>query len=605
MLNRPRLLGLTLCLTAIISSFSFDAEGQTTPVGFTSLATGLVGTPTAPSVGNGNNCGMGTTQGWQYAVVALDAAGGNTTAGTSPTYNSSCSAATLSPTNYIKVGTFAVPGAASCVLYRLQPDPGKVAPSTSIPSFPCGATFYDFTTTGADGTSPPTTSSTGSVNAQGMVGAQAFLAGLNGTGTGAGTEILNSGQALSPCTSTSAPYLFVPCIPLNGSFFQQAPSSFTSSSLGITWPTTFSSATGPFYGPFLLGSILNVTNNAAPVNIGTLTNSSNSNLATATGSFANNDLLVVAPSTADVYDSGKLLSNASISWYAAGTGPAQTQAVVLSPPVPALTPGLEVNWKPLNANTGMGPTLTVNTLAATTIMKCGATALVANDIVPSAIASVIYDGANFELQNPQAVPCSATAINVANASCATTSTGGALCIKEGTAPTSASGTDQLYADSTAHDFIIQSNGGGNGLLQHTIQKVHSTGNTGAISTTTLCAATAGLCNQVGMYTIEWSFIETGTACSAPGVNGGATFLLTWTDFNGTAHSSASLAMQDASSLTATSATFHFQNSLANAWASGTFNISTNGTAIQYATGYTVCASGTGTYELDITVTRKQ
>jgi len=135
--------------------------------------------------------------------------------------------------------------------------------------------------------------------------------------------------------------------------------------------------------------------------------------------------------------------------------------------------------------------------------------------------------------------------------------------------------------------------------------IHQTAQTGAISTATLCATGTTACGAAGQYHIHWAFIETGTACATPGVTGGVTFLLTWTDSNGTTHSAVSLGMDDASAINAVSQTFHFQTSLAAAWASGDFNISTNGAIIQYATGYTACSIGTGTYQLDAAVTELQ
>src|SRR5258707_1747406 len=112
--------------------------------------------------------------------------------------------------------------------------------------------------------------------------------------------------------------------------------------------------------------------------------------------------------------------------------------------------------------------------------------------------------------------------------------------------------------------------------------LHQAAKTGAISTATLCATGATACGAAGQYHIHWTFIETGTACATPGVTGGVTFLLTWTDSNGTTHSAVSLGMDDASAINAVSQTFHFQTTLAAAWASGDFNISTNGAIIQYA-----------------------
>lgn len=190
----------------------------------------------------------------------------------------------------------------------------------------------------------------------------------------------------------------------------------------------------------------------------------------------------------------------------------------------------------------------------------------------------------------------------------TIGTAGTFCLKEGTAPTSASAVSQVWSDSTAHELKANNNGGtsAGGLVQVVRPgAIRSTGLTAAVSTATLCAASAGACNQAGHYAVSWSFYEGGTACATPGVTGGVTFLLTWTDGNGTTHSAVSLAMDDASSLVATTGTFHFQTALATAWASGEFYIDTNGSVISYATGYTACTTGTGTYALTAEVTRMQ
>lgn len=98
-------------------------------------------------------------------------------------------------------------------------------------------------------------------------------------------------------------------------------------------------------------------------------------------------------------------SDTSVNWYAAGGGSAQAQTVTLSPAATALTPGLTVRWKPAAANTGSGPTLAVNGLPATTITKCGTSALVANDLTTANVATAVYDGTEFQLLNPMAAGC--------------------------------------------------------------------------------------------------------------------------------------------------------------------------------------------------------
>ena len=87
--------------------------------------------------------------------------------------------------------------------------------------------------------------------------------------------------------------------------------------------------------------------------------------------------------------------------YAVATGTAQAQVVTLAPAATSLVAGLTVRFLPVAANTGAAPTLAVNGLTATAITKTGTTALVANDLTTTAIATVIYDGTEFQLQNPQ------------------------------------------------------------------------------------------------------------------------------------------------------------------------------------------------------------
>ena len=87
--------------------------------------------------------------------------------------------------------------------------------------------------------------------------------------------------------------------------------------------------------------------------------------------------------------------------YIAGGGTAQAQTATLAPAATALVNGLEFNFLPVAANTGAAPTLAVNGLTAKPITKLGTAALVANDLTTTAIASVIYDGTEFQLQNPQ------------------------------------------------------------------------------------------------------------------------------------------------------------------------------------------------------------
>jgi hypothetical protein len=96
--------------------------------------------------------------------------------------------------------------------------------------------------------------------------------------------------------------------------------------------------------------------------------------------------------------------------YAAGGGTAQAQTVTLVPAATALVNGLYFCWKPTAANTAAAPTLAVNGLTAKPITKLGTAALLANDLTTAAIACVLYDGTEFQLQNPQTIPSGAASI---------------------------------------------------------------------------------------------------------------------------------------------------------------------------------------------------
>ena len=97
-------------------------------------------------------------------------------------------------------------------------------------------------------------------------------------------------------------------------------------------------------------------------------------------------------------------TNVNSLGYVAGGGTAQAQTATLSPAVTSLTAGLSVCWKPTAANTATAPTLAVNGLTATTITKVpNNAALVAGDVAAGTVACAVYDGTQFELQNPQSI----------------------------------------------------------------------------------------------------------------------------------------------------------------------------------------------------------
>jgi hypothetical protein len=193
-------------------------------------------------------------------------------------------------------------------------------------------------------------------------------------------------------------------------------------------------------------------------------------------------------------------------------------------------------------------------------------------------------------------------------SACTPGTAGSICLAEGTDAANASGAAVIDANSTTHELAVKTNGSANaGMLVRTQPgAVHQTAQTAAITTAALCAASAGACNVAGQYHVHFDFIETGTACSNV-TAGSVSFLLTWTDSNATTHSAVVVPMlnQTGATSVAQGNSFTFATALANAGASGDFTISTNGSVIQYATGYTGCTTGTGTYQLDAAVTRVQ
>jgi hypothetical protein len=324
---------------------------------------------------------------------------------------------------------------------------------------------------------------------------------------------------------------------------------------------------------------------------------------------------------------------------------------------PAITPALGtlICFQPNNNNTIAAPTINVNGFGAKTITRLGASTLntAPADLLTGVYYYAVYDGStNFQLVNfsSQVALTSGTTncvvsynggvspatlsdaniclsgggqwkfggvgivtsngafISGGGASppaCVISGTPGTACFAEGAAPTAAAAVDDIWSDSTLHDWATHANGGGKRLnVNIAPNPVHAPAQTAAITTATLCAAAAGACNQAGNYTIEWAFTQVGTACGTPGT-GGVTFLLTWTDQNGTVHSAIQLAMDDSASLVATTGTFHFTTSNATAWASGQFNLSSNGSIIQYATGYVACSVGTGSYQLDAWATRKE
>ena len=127
-----------------------------------------------------------------------------------------------------------------------------------------------------------------------------------------------------------------------------------------------------------------------------------------------------------------------------------------------------------------------------------------------------------------------------------------------------------------------------------------TSKTAALTLATLCSTTAGTaCGQVGQYRVSYNLWGSGTACSSV-TAGSVTLALTWTDENAVVHSAVSVPVFDQKS-GAMGTSFGFNTTLATEGASGSYIISTNGNVIQYSTLYTACSTGTGTYNVRISV----
>ena len=189
------------------------------------------------------------------------------------------------------------------------------------------------------------------------------------------------------------------------------------------------------------------------------------------------------------------------------------------------------------------------------------------------------------------------------ANCTTFGTAGGICAAEGTVPTNVSGTATIYADSTTHEWMAETNGATTvgQLVRRQPGSVTQTGQTASIGTATVCAASAGACNTAGVYRINYDFWGSGTACSAV-TTGSVALTLTWTDTGATAHTAVGVPIWDQSKQ-AFGTSFFFNTALGTEGASGSYIVQTNGTVIQYATTYAACTTGTGTYNLHITAER--
>ena len=183
--------------------------------------------------------------------------------------------------------------------------------------------------------------------------------------------------------------------------------------------------------------------------------SENTGAVVATAAGTSNMMLASGGASAD--GAYKSWADLDSTQYVAGGGTAQAQTATLAPPATALVNGLEVNFLPLAANTAAAPTLAVNGLAAKPITKLGTTALVANDLTTTAIASVIYDGTEWQLQNPQTTSVGGvSSVNtLTGAVVIEAATAGQVAISGGNAAALTGAADMTYS---THTFATTANG---------------------------------------------------------------------------------------------------------------------------------------------------
>lgn len=253
------------------------------------------------------------------------------------------------------------------------------------------------------------------------------------------------------------------------------------------------------------------------------------------------------------------------------------------------------------ASTG-AVTLVVNGQAGTPAVQKGggsATPLVANDFRIGGDYLAEFDGANWQIQGQLGGPLPVTLGGIGVGTCSANS----LVTGNSTGPLTCPTTiNQSGGIITKYNNVSTAGLG----VAAVYASVSSTAQTAAVTTATLCAAVTCGNAVAGTYHVHFEFWGSGTACSSV-TAGSVTFLLTWTDENAVTHAAVAEQMmaQTGAATTAMQASFPFQTALANEGASGDVTISTNGTIIQYATGYTACTTGTGTYNVRAVVTRVQ
>lgn len=291
--------------------------------------------------------------------------------------------------------------------------------------------------------------------------------------------------------------------------------------------------------------------------------------------------------------------------YAVDTGSVNALAATITGMPLTIKAGLCVRMKVANSSTGAA-TLNItpaggSAYGAIAINQRAPGALAAlpssNPLIANSVYTFVYDATN----NAWVVEQTANAVSSAGSLNAAHD----FVVVSNTTTNAIKGTANLQTDATDSFVAKYNNVSTVGMgVPPIYASINQTSQTAAISTATLCAAATCGNGTASKYHVSWNFWGSGTACSSV-TAGSVTFLLTWTDENAVSHAAVALQMmaQTGAATTAVQASFPFQTALANESASGEFEISTNGTIIQYATGYTACTTGTGTYNLRIAVYR--
>ncbi len=391
----PRALtAVSFALLAFFISLDTQASGQAAnaSIGFTSLVTNQLVQPNPPVITTHGTGGVVT---WSYVVVAVDEAGGTTsasTAGSTATGN-----ATLGVSNYNIITTSPVSGAQSCNIYRTVVG---TSPTTTgkIGNIACGGVLNDTALVG-DMTSAPSANTTGGINvsgnlqaanmtATGTVSSQAF----NATGSAAGIDILTNGSPLSACG-------IPPCVTSASEFFLQSASSI-STSYGWTLPNSANTAAQLLY----LSAPFTDTGGKNASTVGYITSDSTTTHALFATAGAPAFRVIGTNDTTPNY-------------FAAATGSANHYVVPITGAT--LTAGTVVSFSTSsNPNNGASD-INVNSLGVKNLTKNGTSGLNFGDILTGVIYNAVYDGTEWQLTNPSTGAASALTSYFTNPTAAT------------------------------------------------------------------------------------------------------------------------------------------------------------------------------------------